>query len=69
MTELRKMIRISDLQKLKPEYKVMMTDQPESTTTFYTKKAKFKVIDYGLEGDFPLHRLYQIVYKLRNTND
>ncbi len=52
-----------DLEKLKPEYKVLATDQPTSTTTIYTSTKKITVKDYGLKGEYPLQELYKIVYK------
>jgi hypothetical protein len=66
-TELKDMLnllKISDLQKLKPEYKVAMSDQPSSKAIIYTTTAKYIINDYGLKGDFPLQELYKIVYKL-----
>jgi hypothetical protein len=63
MTEIYDLLKISDVKKLKPEYKVLPTDQPNSTTTIYTNKSKYVIKDYGLEGDYPLKELYKIVYK------
>jgi hypothetical protein len=57
------LLKISDVQKLKPEYKVSWPDQPSSTTTIYTTKTKYVIKDYGLEGEYPLKELYKIVYK------
>jgi hypothetical protein len=57
------LLEISDVQKLKPEYKVSRTNQPNSTTTIYTSKTKYVIKDYGLKGEYPLKELYKIVYK------
>lgn len=63
LTDILDLLGISDVQKLKPEYKVSRTDQPNSTTTIYTTKTKYVIKDYGLEGEYPLKELYKIVYK------
>ncbi len=63
MTAIKKLLKISDIEKLKPEYKVNMTDQPTSTTKIFTTKKTFVFTDYGLEGDSPLKELYKIVYR------
>jgi len=63
MKDVINLLKISDVQKLKPEYKVSRTDQPNSTTIIYTSKRKYVIKDYGLEGDYPLKELYKIVYK------
>ncbi len=57
------LLQNADLEKLKNEYKVGMSDQPTSTITIYTSKRKFIIKDYGLEGEYPLKELYKIVYK------
>jgi hypothetical protein len=57
------LLKISDLEKLKTEYKVSMSDQPSSKTKIYTTKKTFVINDYGLEGDYPLKELYKIVYR------
>jgi predicted RNA-binding protein with PUA-like domain len=65
-TEIKKVLQLlkaSDLEKLKLEYKVSKTDQPTSTTTIYAGQRIFVIKDYGLEGDPPLTDLYKIVYK------
>lgn len=59
-----KLLRNSDLSKLKKEYTVQKTDQPASTVIIQTTKHKYEIIDYGMEGDAPLPELYKIVYKL-----
>ena len=58
------LLTISDLKKLKKEYKVEKTDQPRSKTIISTTTTKFVINDYGLEGEYPLKELYKIVYKL-----
>ena len=63
MTDILNLLKISDLQKLKTEYKVSRTDQPSSKTVIYTTKTKYTISDYGLEGEYPLKELYKIVYK------
>ncbi|MGX7666715.1 DUF6438 domain-containing protein [Flavobacterium pedocola] len=63
MTKIIHLLKISDVQKLKPEYNVTMPDQPSSRAVIYTTHAKYEINDYGLEGDYPLKELYRIVYK------
>lgn len=58
------MLQSSDLDKLKTDYKVAKTDQPNSITKIYTSRKMYVFKDYGLEGDYPLKQLYKIVYKL-----
>lgn len=58
-----KILTNSDLTKLKKEYTVSKSDQPRSIITIYTSKQKFIINDYGLEGEYPLQKLYDIVYK------
>jgi hypothetical protein len=64
MKDILTLLNNSELQKLKPEYRVTRTDQPSSKTIIYTTKAKYEISDYGLEGNYPLQELYEIVYKL-----
>jgi hypothetical protein len=64
MTDILDLLEISDVQKLKPEYKVSRPDQPNSSTTIFTSKTKYVIKDYGLEGEYPLKELYKIVYNL-----
>lgn len=63
MQSILKLLKISDLEKLKEKYTVNMTDQATSTTTIYTTKTKFVIKDYGLRGEYPLQPLYKIVYR------
>jgi hypothetical protein len=53
----------SDLNKLKDHYKINKSDEPTSTINLYTKQKNFEIVDYGLEGPYPLQDLYRIVYK------
>jgi len=66
-TEIKKVLQLlqaCDLDKLKTDYKVAMTDQPTSTAKIYTTQKTYVIKDYGLKGDYPLKELYEIVYKL-----
>ncbi len=65
MKSILKILQHTDLIKLKREYKVEESDQPTSTTIIYTKSRKFEIKDYGLRGEYPLQKLYLIVYKTR----
>ncbi len=58
-----KLLNISDIKKLKKEYKVVIVDQPSSKTIIYTNRGQYTISDYGLEGEDPLKALYKIVYK------
>jgi hypothetical protein len=64
MKTVLKILENSDLKRLKKEYRVELSDQPTSTITIFTKKQKFIIMDYGLNGENPLPTLYKIVYKL-----
>jgi len=64
--EIKKILSLlqnTELEKLKDTYTVAKTDQPTSTTTIYTSKKWFAIVDYGLKGDYPLQELYKIAYK------
>lgn len=63
MTEILGLLKITDLKKLKTEYRVPMSDLPTSKTVIYTTKSKYTILDYGMEGEKPLKELYKIVYK------
>jgi hypothetical protein len=63
MKQVLELLKNADLERLKTDYTVGFSDQPTSTTTIYTDKGKFRVKDYGLEGEYPLKELYKIVYK------
>ncbi len=63
LNSILKLVKIADLEKLKKEYKVEMTDQPSSMTKIFTTKKTFVLYDYGLKGDYPLQELYKIIYK------
>jgi hypothetical protein len=65
-TEIKKVLHLlkaTDFNKLKTEYSVSKTDQPNSITTIYLRQKTFTIKDYGLEGDYLLQELYKIVYK------
>jgi hypothetical protein len=64
MNSISRLMKISDIEKLRSKYRVNKTDQPESKTTIYTRKKRFFVDDYGLVCGHPLKELYKIVYKL-----
>jgi hypothetical protein len=53
----------SSFRNLKREYKVYATDQPTSTLTIYTNKGTIVIVDYGLEGEYPLKEIYRIIYR------
>ena len=63
MDQIVKLLRLSDIRNLKKEYTVAKTDQPRSITTFITNTEEFTIDDYGLVGEYPLQKLYEIVYK------
>ena len=65
-TEIKKileLLEVANFDTLKSEYKVSKTDQPTSTTKIYIGQKTYVIKDYGLEGDYPLKELYNIVYK------
>lgn len=52
-----------DLGNLRKHYQVLKTDQPTSTITIYTDSEAYSIVDYGLQGEYPLQQLYSLVYK------
>jgi hypothetical protein len=50
MDAILSLLRLEDLERLKPAYRVYMTDQPRSTTIIYTTREVFTFDDYGLGG-------------------
>ena len=63
MTEILGLLKITYLKKLKTEYRVPMSDLPISKTVIYTTKSKYTILDYGMEGEESLKKLYKVVYK------
>ena len=59
-----KLLQKANLNSLKNDYRRGESDQPTSTTIIYTRMRTYKVVDYGLIGDYPLTELYRLVYKL-----
>jgi len=59
-----KLLQQTDLDKLKDNNDISMSDQPSSTTIIYTNLGQYKVYDYGLRAESPLQEMYKIVYKL-----
>jgi hypothetical protein len=64
MDSIKYLLANSDVKKLKGNYNVGLTDQPTSTAIFYMTSGQIEIKDYGLKGDFPLQKLYEIIYKL-----
>jgi len=62
--QVAELLQTADLSRLQPDYRITWTDQPTSTVIFHTAHALYKVVDYGLKGDYPLQALYDIVYKI-----
>jgi hypothetical protein len=64
MQQIDRILKHTDLKKLKNKYSVSVPDQPKSIITFYTATDKIVIEDYGLQGEYPLQDLYKIIYKL-----
>lgn len=64
---IRALLENVDLKEMKKEYTKGPTDQPTSTTTFYTIKDTFEIKDYGLQAGHPLPELYRIIYNLKQN--
>ena len=64
MAAVSSLLNITDLKSLKEKYTVDKTDEPRSKTTIYTTEGTFIIDDYGLEGEYPLQKLYKIVYRI-----
>ncbi|WP_446686299.1 DUF6438 domain-containing protein [Mucilaginibacter angelicae] len=64
INSIKSLLNDSDFKNLKSEYSVDISDQPTSTTKIYTDKKTFVIRDYGLKGEYPLQKLYKIVYKI-----
>lgn len=64
--EIKKVLELlqkTDLNNLKKEYSINISDQPTSTLIIYTNNGNYAIKDYGLKGDHPLPDLYKIAYK------
>ena len=64
LSQIQQLLQRADLKKLKPSYTTTRTDQPSSITVIQTRTHTFTIKDYGLDGDYPLSELYDLVYKL-----
>lgn len=58
------LLQKSDLTKLKKEYKLNLSDQPNSIIVIYTQNNRYEVYDYGLKRDDILIKIYNIAYKI-----
>lgn len=58
------LLQKADFEILKKRYRVSKTDQPTSTIIVHTDSKTYSIEDYGLEGDYPLQKMYSLVYKL-----
>lgn len=63
LEEIKGLFKTTDFEKLKKEYTTNLSDQPTSTTKIYTTSRVYVIKDYGLKGDYPLEKLYDIIYK------
>jgi len=54
---------------LKNNYEISWTDNPSIDIEIKYNGLTKKIHDYGLEGTFGLKRLYEVLYKLRATQD
>lgn len=57
------LLQIPVLEKIKKKYTSDLSDQPSSITKIYTTKKVYIIDDYALQGDYPLQKIYSIVYK------
>lgn len=64
MSQALALLQKADFESLKKCYRVAKTDQPLSTITVYTDSKTYSIEDYGLQGEYPLQKLYSLVYKL-----
>ncbi len=64
LKNITELLKISELKKLKHNYKVQVSDQPNSKIIIFTNKTKYTIVDYGLNGNAILIKLYKLVYKL-----
>jgi hypothetical protein len=67
MLGIKNILDSCDIKKLQTNYKVDYTDQPTATSIFFFNNQEIKISDYGLRGDCPLTKLYDIVFKLETT--
>ena len=63
LKEIKELFKTTDFETFKKEYTTNLSDQPTSTTKIYTTNNIYLIKDYGLKGDYPLEKLYGIVYK------
>ena len=68
--ELIDLLNYIDFPSLKNDYRVAVTDQQASTLTITYNGGKTKVInDYGLLGTYGLRRAYEILFRLRESEE
>lgn len=61
-------LNYSDFPNLKNRYEVKASDQVKGRLTIYYNNDKVKTItDYGLQGTYSLHRIYQIINSMRGS--
>jgi hypothetical protein len=58
-----------NIDSLKNNYAIGWTDNQSIDTEIEYNSSTKKIHDYGLEGSFGLKRLYQLLYKLKATQD
>ena len=58
-----------NIDSLKSDYKIGWTDNPSIDVEIKYNGLIKKIHDYGLEGTFGLKRLYDVLYKLKATQD
>jgi hypothetical protein len=64
MSQVLALLQKADFENFKKCYRVAKTDQPSSTITVHTESKTYTIEDYGLQGEYPLQKLYSLVYKL-----
>lgn len=62
------LLNYSDFPNLKDRYEVKASDQVKGWLTIYYNGDKVKTIsDYGLQGTYTLHRIYQIINSMKGS--
>lgn len=64
MEAVKTLLENADLEIMKEEYTVPISDQPTSTVKISTTNKTYIIKDYGLKGNETLTKLYQLVYRI-----
>lgn len=67
MLAIKNILDSCDIKQLQTNYKIDFSDAPTATSVFFLNNEEIKISDYGLRGDCPLTKLYDIIFKFEAT--